>query len=98
MGQRESRLSKKIQLALRQHGVFCFKVWGNEHMMAGLPDLICCVRGRFVGLEVKLPENREGVSKKQELVGDRITAAGGHWSVVCSVREALALVDDLGSS
>lgn len=93
MAQRESRLSRKIMTALREQGVFCFKVHGSEHMMAGLPDIICCVDGWFVGLEVKHPETRSHVSPRQSFVHDQIRNADGYAAIVCSIEEALAVID-----
>jgi Holliday junction resolvase len=93
MTQRESRLSQKIQKALRERGVFCFKVHGNPNMMAGLPDIIACVEGLFVGFEVKHPGTRENVSPRQQFVHDQIRNSKGRAYVVCSVDETMALVD-----
>jgi hypothetical protein len=87
--QRESKLSQKIMGELRKRGVFCFKVHGSEHMMSGLPDIIACVEGKFVGLETKHPETRNDVSPKQAFVHNAIRLAGGKAKVVCSVEEAL---------
>lgn len=87
--QPESKLSRKVLGALRQRGAFCFKVWGSEHMMAGLPDIIGCYRGKFFAFEVKMPEKRANVSKIQHRVHHKIDLAGGHVRVVCSVAEAL---------
>lgn len=93
--QREGRLARKIMLQLRDHKVFCFKVHGSEHMMAGLPDVIACVDGFFVGFEVKLPETRENTSARQKYVHTRITESGGIAIVVCSPEEALAVVAEI---
>lgn len=56
--------------------------------MAGLPDIIACVEGRFIGLEVKVPGG-EGASPVQVLVHSQIHNAGGTAVVVTSVRQAL---------
>jgi hypothetical protein len=94
MTQPESRLSRKIQQALVAEwpDLFVFKVWGSVHMMAGLPDLIGCLHGRFFGLEVKLPANRKGVSPRQEYVAGLIRKAGGITGVVCSSAEAISFL------
>jgi hypothetical protein len=95
MTQPESRLSRSIQRDLKREfgfDVFVFKVWGSEHMMSGLPDLIGCVHGLFFGLEVKLPANRSGVSLRQKFVMEMITRAGGITAVVCSPAEAVAII------
>lgn len=93
MAQRESNLSRKIMDALRENGYFCFKVHGSEFMMAGLPDIIVCAHGYFLGLETKLPETRENVSPRQSYVHSLINTAGGYATVVCSPAEALTLVE-----
>lgn len=92
MSQRESRLSRQIMEALRLEGYFCFKVHGSEKMMAGLPDIIVCAEGLFIGLETKNPEDRKNTSVVQELIHTRINDAGGHAEVCCSPKEALAIV------
>jgi hypothetical protein len=93
MTQRESRLSSKILAALRAEGWFCFKVHGNELMMSGLPDIIVCAEGIFVGLETKHPETRNNTSPRQEYVHDKIRLAGGAAIVVCGVDEAIRAVE-----
>lgn len=96
--QRESRLSGKIQTALRQRGAFVFKVHGSEMMMAGLPDLVVCHQGVFIGMEVKHPETRGDTSARQRLVHRWIENAGGIIEVVCTVDEALAVLDRVDRS
>lgn len=92
MAQPESRLSRQIMAALRAEGYFVFKVHGSEHMMAGLPDLVCCAEGRFIGLETKMPEKRSNTSERQRLVHSWIEAAQGVAAVVCSADEAIDVV------
>lgn len=92
MAQRESALSRKIMTAIRAEGHFCFKVHGSEYMMAGLPDIIVCADGLFIGLETKHPETRNDVSPRQVIVHSQIENAGGYAQVVCSPAEALAAI------
>lgn len=92
MAQPESRLSRKIMDALRAEGYFCFKVHGSEMMMAGLPDIIVCAEGYFIGLETKMPTKRGNVSPRQVYVHSQIENAGGTAKVVCSPTEALQAI------
>lgn len=92
MTQRESRKSTKILGALRKESIFCFKVHGSANMMAGLPDIIACVDGFFVGFEVKHEETRNNTSPRQKFVHEQIREAEGIVYVVCSETEALAIV------
>ncbi len=88
MKQGESKLSSQILRALRADGVFAFKVHGGAMMMAGLPDIIACVDGKFVGLETKMPDKRGNVSPRQEYVHAKIRDSGGTVFIVTSIREA----------
>jgi len=92
MAQRESKKSRDIQNALRAEGWFCFKVHGGAMMMAGLPDIIVCAEGLFIGVETKHDETREGTSKTQDLRRDQIRAAGGIYEVATSPEEAVDVV------
>lgn len=93
MAQAESRLSKTITAALRENGWFCFKIHGSEYMMSGLPDIIVCAEGLFIGLETKMPAKRSNTSRRQELVHGWIIKAGGVAEVVCSPAEAISVVE-----
>lgn len=61
-------------------------------MMSGLPDVICCAEGLFIGLETKHDETREGTSVTQDLRRDQIHEAGGVYRVVTSPEEAVDAV------
>lgn len=78
--------------ALRAQGWYCFKIHGGPTMVAGLPDIICCAEGLFVGLETKMPESRNNVSARQTYVHDQIRLAGGKVYVVCDPAEAVSSV------
>lgn len=80
----------KIRKFLEAEGVFVFKIHGGPTMLAGLPDLIACVRGRFVGIEVKQPGQKP--SAVQEHVHRKIRKAGGEVIVATSVDDVRHLV------
>lgn len=77
MPQPESRIVKKIREYLHSKGAVTFKIHGgdNPFQEVGIPDLLCCIRGRFVAVEVKTPEGK--LSPLQERNLDRIANAGG---------------------
>lgn len=87
--QPEARISRAILQALKREGIFAFKVHGGPTQMAGVPDILACVEGVFVGFETKVPGERRNTSARQEYVHERIIMAGGVAVVVCSVPEAL---------
>ncbi len=89
----ETRIVASIKKELKARGAFTFKVHGNEHMMAGLPDLVVCYRGLFIGFEVKTPVGV--VSAVQEYVHKQIRSPGadGIVEVVTSAAEAVAVLN-----
>ncbi len=93
MTQPETRVQQAIQKAIKPRGWFVFKVHGSEYMMAGLPDLIICAEGLFIGLEVKVPDKRDNTSARQDYVHEKIREAGGAAHVVCSPAEAIDLIE-----
>ena len=89
----ETPITQKIIEALRKEGGFWFKSHGNMYQMAGLPDIIGCYKGRFVGIEVKRPSRKEsGVSPIQAHRLKQIAEAGGISGVASSVEDALAIL------
>lgn len=93
--QPEARISSAIMAALRARGIFCFKVHGSAEQMTGLPDILACVEGLFVGFETKMPDKRQNVSPRQVIVHEAIEASQGIAVVVCGVKEAMGIVDEL---
>ena len=71
----ETNLQKKIQEYLVSKGAYEFKVHGSAYMKAGIPDIISCYKGRFIGIECKVGKNK--MSKVQEEHRDQILEAGG---------------------
>ena len=62
--------------------IYYFKTHGEP---AGIPDIVLCVKGRFVGIELKTYEGK--TSKLQDIQGQRIQKAGGLFFVVRSPQE-----------
>jgi len=74
-------------------GCFCWKEHGGAYGTAGIPDIICCYRGRFLGLEVKQPGNR--LTRLQEITLERIRAAGGCAHMVTGVADVRGIIQKI---
>lgn len=71
-------------------GCFAWKEHGGMYGTAGLPDIIVCLQGRFIGIEVKKPGGK--LTKLQEITIRDIERAGGIMVVahsLCEVQERL---------
>lgn len=90
---KESALITKIQKALRERGAYVYKSHGSQFGVAGTPDLLCCVGGRFLALEVKVGTNDTTELQQQRI--NEIRRAGGSAVVVRSVEEAVDAANDV---
>lgn len=52
MGQ-EKRYENKIKNLLKENGAYVVKQFGCGFTASGTPDLLCCLNGRFIAIEVK---------------------------------------------
>ena len=80
----------KRYLASLGSGVFFWKEHGGPYGTSGVPDIICCYKGRFLGLEVKLPGGR--LSELQKRALEKINRAGGIGRRVESVDDVKAVI------
>jgi Holliday junction resolvase len=76
-------------------GCFAWKQHGGQYGQAGLPDIIACINGRFVALEVKTPTGR--LTKIQETTLQRIQRAKGAAYKVTSVDEVKKIIENLNT-
>lgn len=91
--QPEAKIGRKIREYLDGIGAFTFKVHGGPQMMAGLPDIICCYKGFFIGIEVKQPGQRP--TPRQEFVHSMISRAKGVVIVATSVECVQRVIESL---
>ncbi len=70
---------------------FAWKEHGGIYGMAGIPDIIACIDGKFYAFEVKTPVGK--TTKLQEATIRKILACGGTVSVVRSVDEVRAVIN-----
>lgn len=49
----ESLVKKKVVAILKQYGAYFFYPVTGGYGRSGVPDIVCCWRGRFIGIECK---------------------------------------------
>jgi len=93
----ESTITAEIQRYLaRLPDWWGFKVQGGGSQMRGVPDIVGCYRGLFVGFEVKRPKVGR-LSQLQAHRIDQIKAVNGHAFVVYGVEDVKQALDGLVS-
>ena len=54
----ESWVKKKVVDHLKSLGVYYFFPVASGYMKSGVPDIICCIKGKFVAIECKAGKNK----------------------------------------
>ncbi len=78
--------SGKIKRANGQDGFI-------KQAKAGAPDIIICVKGKFVGFEVKTETGKQ--SDLQMQAESKIKRAGGLYFIVRSVNQAITIINNI---
>lgn len=71
--------------------VFFWKEHGSVYGTNGVPDIICCYKGRFLGLECKRPGGR--LTELQKRAIKKINRAGGVACRVESVEDVKRVIE-----
>ena len=72
---------------------FAWKEHGGMYGTAGIPDIICCISGRFIAFEVKQPTGK--LTKLQEITLQSIKNAKGKAYKVTSMEEVKQIFENL---
>ena len=73
----EKNFENKIKKFLKDNGCWFLKYWaGAEYTKSGIPDILACVNGYFVGIEVKAPNGKPSELQLYNL--REIEKAGGY--------------------
>lgn len=49
----EKQFENQVKQFLKQHNCWCLKTWSNGVQREGVPDLLVCCNGYFLGIELK---------------------------------------------
>ena len=91
----EKKVKDKIIKILRDSNVYYFYASTHGFGRSGIPDLVCCVGGKFVGIECKAGSNKPTELQLRELRA--IQAAGGRSLVVneSNIHEVSEVINEL---
>lgn len=72
----EKNFENRVKKFLKEQGCWFIKYWaGSEFTKSGVPDLLVCCNGRFLGVELKGPKGKP--SELQLWNIEQIKKAGG---------------------
>jgi Holliday junction resolvase len=76
----EAKVKNKVVKLLKAAGVYYFYASTHGFGRSGVPDLVCCLKGKFVGIECKAGKNKPTPLQEKEMAA--IRDAGGTTLVV----------------
>lgn len=83
----ESKLQDKILKHLKMNNHYCLKVVLSNS--SGNPDIICCINGRFVGIEIKSEGKKASELQLYKL--NQIQLSGGAGFVIDNFKDYLTI-------
>lgn len=91
----EKVFEMKIKRYLKERGCYSVKFFANSYTKVGVPDILACVKGHFVGIEVKAQNGHPSELQLHNV--EQIKKAGGlAYIVYPSGWEKLkGIIDDL---
>lgn len=90
---KEKAVENKIKKWLKDKGYWFFKVHGSIFQPSGIPDVLACINGKFVAIEVK--RSKGGiVSPLQKAQIEKIKENGGIAGVASSMEEFLEILKE----
>lgn len=90
----EKKVENKIKKWLKDKGYWYFKVHGSIYQPSGIPDILACINGKFVAIEVKRSEGGI-ISPLQKAQIEMIKKNGGIAGVATSMEEFLEIIKEV---
>ena len=90
---KEKAVENKIKKWLKDKGYWFFKVHGSIFQPSGIPDILACIDGKFVAIEVKRTKGGV-VSPLQKAQIAKIKENGGIAGVATSMEEFLEILKE----
>ena len=91
----EKQFQDKVKGYLNQRQIYYEVIWGGGFQASGIPDILMCYKGVFVGLELKVRYN--GASELQKAKVEMIRNAGGVgaivWDSLEPIKDILTSID-----
>lgn len=92
----EAKVKALVVSILKKYGAYYFYPVTGGYGSSGVPDIVACYKGRFIGIECKAGKGKPTALQERNL--DTITAAGGFSMVVNEtntyhLEKAIAVID-----
>ena len=89
----EKKLQDKAIAHLKDLGIYCLNLYGDGMSGKGKPDIIACIKGKFVAFELKVGEN--DLQDDQKIHRLRIRRSDGLHFSPYTLSEFINIVENL---
>jgi hypothetical protein len=76
----EKKVKDRVKALLKKHDVYMFNPVTSGFGTSGVPDIVACIKGKFIGIEVKAGDNKPTALQEKNLAD--IARVGGFAVVV----------------
>jgi Holliday junction resolvase len=76
----ESKVKAKVVKLVKAYGIYYFFPATHGFGRSGVPDVVCCVNGKFLAIECKAGTNKPTALQEKEI--NDIKKSGGHAYVI----------------
>jgi archaeal holliday junction resolvase (hjc) len=90
---KEKAVENKIKKWLKDKGYWFFKVHGSIFQPSGIPDILACIDGKFVAIEVKRTKGGVVLPLQKAQIA-KIKENGGIAGVATSMEEFLEILKE----
>ena len=91
----EGKIKQQVKKWLGEIGAWYYMPVQNGMGRVGIPDFICCLRGKFFAIETKAPGKRGALTPNQKKNLDEIITAGGVALVVDDPAQLAGMVEQI---
>ena len=64
----EAKVKAAVVKILKDHGVYYFFAATHGYGRSGIPDIVCCVQGKFFAIECKAGGNKPTALQRKEII------------------------------
>lgn len=89
----EKGLETSLKKYLKDNNFWYVKTVAGNGMNKGIPDVLSCVKGRFIAFELKRPDHKGSATPVQKRNLNSISSSGGIGVLLDSMDFAKAVID-----
>jgi hypothetical protein len=88
----ENSLQIRAESYLKKLGIYYVHLKNAKKNRKGIPDLLICLNGRFVGVELK---TKTGLTPEQKAEREKIIFSGGKYFIIQTLEDFILLIAKL---